>query len=380
MRSIRTPDKAQISISEKTVLLTGTFFSQNWILNHLRPLALSNQVKKVIIVTTFPIDPISKVQTLMPSKRVIRLIGEVPARLLYFIWYALRYRPDMIGGFHLLLNGLLASLLAGVTGARSLYFCGGGPREVLDGGIHGSRLFSLIGRPDFALEKKLVRAINAFDVVISMGPNTIQFFKARGVNTCFQVIPGGIDRSKFMPSKAVSKEYDCIIVGRLESVKRVDTFIKMISLLKAKRKTISAAIVGTGPLQKELQELARDLGVAENITFTGYQSNIEEWLFRSKIFLLPSDSEGLSLALMEAMTCGLPCVVSDVGELAELVEHGKNGFLVKERTPEKFSKFVLDLLDNEKLYSSFSRNARIASAKYSLNESSKRWDKLLASL
>ncbi len=366
--------------SGKTVLLTGTFFSRNWITNHLRPLALSSRVKKVIVVTTFPIEPISKVDVLYPPENMVLLIGDVPARLLYFVMYAFRYRPDLIGGFHLLLNGLLAAFLARIINAKSLYFCGGGPREVQDGGIHGSRLFSLIGRPDPVLERKLIRAVNAFDVVITMGPQAITFFEKKGVNTCFEVIPGGIDRSKFIMLEKSKKEYDCILVGRLEQVKRVDLFLEVINMLKKDRKTISAVIVGTGSLQNDIEKMAENLGVAENVTFAGYQPRIEEWLFCSKVFVLTSDSEGLSLALMEAMTCGLPSVVSDVGELGELVEHGRNGFLVKRRMAEEFSRYVAVLLDDQAMYDSFSRNARTSSAKHELQESAKRWDKLLASI
>jgi len=369
-----------VPVSGKRILLTGTFFSQNWILNHLRPLALSSRVKEVVLVSTFPIDPPPKVIVLYPPKELTKLIGEVPARLLYFTVYSVRHRPDVIGGFHLLLNGLLSSLLSAFLGVRSLYICGGGPREVQDGGIHGSRLFSLIGRPDPLLEKKLIRAVNAFDAVITMGPRAIKFFREKGVGTHFQVIPGGIDRTKFITLEKSKKEYDCILVGRLEQVKRADLFLEMISALKETRKAVSAVIVGAGSLRQDLEKMAEDIGVAGNVIFAGYQPRIEEWLSRSKVFVLTSDSEGLSLALMEAMTCGLPAVVSDVGELGELVEPGRNGFLVKQRTAQDFAKYINFLLKDKKLYDQFSDNARRSAEKYDLRESAKRWDSLLSSL
>ncbi len=246
--------KAKHSPPEKTVLVTGTFFSKNWIMNHLKPLAMSKAVEKLLVVTTFPIHPIPKIHVLYPPERLVRTMGSVPARLLYFTMCAFRYRPDVIGGFHLLLNGLLASFLAKLIRAKSLYFCGGGPREVLDGGIHGSRLFSLMGRKDAILERKLIRALNAFDIVITMGPQAINFFKKRGVNARFEVIPGGIDEMKVPKVEWQKKEYDCILVGRLESVKRVDLFLEVVSLLKAKRKLNSAVIVGDGTLKKRFAE------------------------------------------------------------------------------------------------------------------------------
>ena len=71
------------------------------------------------------------------------MVGGTPARLLTFAWLALRERPHVLGGFHLLLNGLVTQLLARLCGARSLYFCGGGPTEVLDGGVNGSSIYEL---------------------------------------------------------------------------------------------------------------------------------------------------------------------------------------------------------------------------------------------
>src|SRR5262245_50568698 len=105
------------------LLLTGTFHSENWATAHLRPLALSDRCASVTVVAVTPVPAIDKVHSVAPPGWLVRILGAVPARLLAFAWLALTTRPDVIGGFHLLLNGLAAALLAPIVGARSLYFC-----------------------------------------------------------------------------------------------------------------------------------------------------------------------------------------------------------------------------------------------------------------
>jgi hypothetical protein len=92
-----------------SVLLTGTFYSKNWIIHHLAPLAAANAVEKIDLVSTFPLANIQKVRIVKPWGWCIKAFGEVPSRLATFVLRAIVVRPDFIGGFHLLINGLLAN-------------------------------------------------------------------------------------------------------------------------------------------------------------------------------------------------------------------------------------------------------------------------------
>jgi L-malate glycosyltransferase len=78
------------------------------------------------------------------------------------------------------------------------------------------------------------------------------------------------------------------------------------------------------------------------------------------------------------MLCGLPAVVSDVGDLPELVEEGSNGFLVAERTPQAFADRMLALAGDPERLRSFSEAARQAALAYSLERTTGRWDRILA--
>ena len=103
------------------------------------------------------------------------------------------------------------------------------------------------------------------------------------------------------------------------------------------------------------------------------------WLRRARVFVLTSDSEGLPLSTMEAMMCGLPVVASAVGDLSDLVSDGVNGYLIEERTPENFSKRILDLLTNTERLGRFAKAARHSIERHNVDAVIQTWDAILAS-
>jgi glycosyltransferase involved in cell wall biosynthesis len=359
------------------ILLTGTFYSGGWANAHLRPLASSRRCAEVVVISAYPVPPTPGVRLVYPWRWTIRLLGATPARLLAFVNAALRDRPHVIGGFHLLVNGLLAVLLARVVGARSVYICGGGPRELAGGG-YGSenRFFRRMETPDLVVERRLLRAVGAFDLVITRGPRAVDFFRQRGVDTRFEVLTGGIDGEEFHPSPR-APSCDLILVARLGPVKRIDLFLEAIRCAAQRVPDLTAVIVGDGESRPELEALARELGIAARVRFVGHQECVAGWLQQARIFVLTSDSEGLSLSLIEAMMCGLPAVVSDVGELADLVTHGTNGFLVRNRTPEGFAAPIVELLTDRERYGVFAAAAREAALRHSIRRVAARWDEIL---
>ena len=107
-------------------------------------------------------------------------------------------------------------------------------------------------------------------------------------------------------------------------------------------------IVGDGPLRQELETLAAALGLGDAVEFAGQRVDVSSILGRSRVFVLTSKTEGLSLALMEAMMAGLPAVVSDVGDLGDLVRHGENGYLVDVQTPDRFAERIAAILKDRR--------------------------------
>lgn len=360
------------------VLVTGGFPSPNWILNHVRPITRSRRCARVIVVTTTRMPDVPGLLAIYPYAWAIRLLGETPARLFTFVAVAFFRRPHVVGGFHLLVNGLAAALLARLVGGRSLYFCGGGPTEVLGGGAYGeNKLFSRLPAGDAVIERRLLAATRTFDVMVTMGNRAATFFEERSVRRP-HVIPGGIDASRFAANTADAAEL--ILVGRLVPVKQVDVFLDVVRRVRHTHPTVRARIVGDGPLRSELEKQARELGVADTVVFRGRSDAVERELAEAQIFVLTSATEGVSLALLEAMMSGLPAVVPDVGDLRDLVHDGENGFVIESPTAERFADAIVRMLNEPALRRRLAAAARATALPHDVNAVATRWDAILASL
>jgi glycosyltransferase involved in cell wall biosynthesis len=139
--------------------------------------------------------------------------------------------------------------------------------------------------------------------------------------------------------------------------------------------------VGDGPLLDALQRTAGESGLTGNIKFLGGEANVPDVLCCSKLFMLVSPNEGMSIAMLEAMSAGLPAIVTDVGELHSIIEHGKNGFLVKQGAAEEVAILADGVLRDPERLSSMSECAReVVLAKASVAAVAKEWDKVLTNL
>ena len=361
------------------LLLTGTFHSEAWVAAHLAPLVASPLCGRVVVVANDPVPSLAKVEWSRPSPRLVRAMGRTAARLATFAWLAFRSRPHIVGGFHLLLNGLLAIALARVVRARSLFFCVGGTAEVDGGGLYGeNRLFGLMPGPDALVERRLLQAVDAADFVVVMGTGAERSFRARGVRAAIHVIGGGLDPERFSPPSAGAKaEFDLILVGRLAPIKRVDLFLAAVALAAVRRPGMRAVVVGEGPLRAALEEQAARLDLRERVVFAGRQQDVAGWLRRSRVFVLTSDSEGLPLSAVEAMLCGLPVVAPAVGDLADLVEEGVTGHLIAKREADAFVGPLLTLLDDEERRRKAGAAAMARAGRYTIGNASRLWDELL---
>ncbi len=123
----------------------------------------------------------------------------------------------------------------------------------------------------------------------------------------------------------------CLIgtVGRLTPVKGLSYLLQAVSILLRQRVDLRLLIVGDGVIRKDLEVQAHDLGIRENVVFLGHREDTFELMQAMDIFVLPSLSEGISMALLEAMAASRAVVASRVGGIPEIVEDGVEGILVE---------------------------------------------------
>ncbi|MBJ8154233.1 glycosyltransferase family 1 protein [Bacillus toyonensis] len=167
-------------------------------------------------------------------------------------------------------------------------------------------------------------------------------------------IPGvGLDTQRFdtilvdksLKRKELGLPEDAVIilsVGELNKNKNHETVIR--ALAKLNNPAIYYVICGRGPLEDNLRSLSKELGLENRVKLLGYRKDIIEICKAAEIFVFPSFREGLSVALMEAMACGLPVICSDIRGNRDLMENSESGQLVKPNDFEEFAKSINKVL------------------------------------
>lgn len=144
-------------------------------------------------------------------------------------------------------------------------------------------------------------------------------------------------------------EWQFVQAGRLIEKKGLPITLRAFSTFLKKYPNARLTIAGEGSLLPELQKLARELGVTDRVSFTGFvsQEQLREIYYRSHIFLHPSQTgrdgnqEGIPNSMLEAMATGLPVFATDHGGIPEAIENGVSGALVPERDEEALAQALL---------------------------------------
>ena len=131
-------------------------------------------------------------------------------------------------------------------------------------------------------------------------------------------------------------------VARLNPVKRLDILLQAMMALR----DVHTVIVGDGPERAQLRTVSERSGLADRAHFAGQQRDVRTWLAALDVFVLSSDWEGMSNALLEAMAAGLPVVTTAVGGTPEVVVDGETGLLVPPRDPAALAEAIATFLHN----------------------------------
>lgn len=173
-----------------------------------------------------------------------------------------------------------------------------------------------------------------------------------------------------------------ISVGRLHEAKGCPYLIKAMKILKEKYPHILLIVLGEGPEGKKIEEQIKELKLEKNILLLGQKENISEYLNASDVFVMPSLWEGLPIALLEAMACGLPVVATRVGGVPEVVEDGKSGFLVELKNPRGLAEKIIKTLEmsEEERKKMGERGRKIVEKKFSIEQMVKEYENLYQEL
>lgn len=205
--------------------------------------------------------------------------------------------------------------------------------------VHGEANVA-VKRETFAGRLRLALMVRMVDGFVALTDAArVELIAAGASPDRIDMIPNPIDIEYFRPPTSRERadarrglelpgtDFVCLFVGRLDPVKRVDLLIRAWGGgIGESHRPAQLLVVGDGPESERLTSLAKELA-SRTLRFEGSSNDILRYLHAADLFVLPSDSEGLPMALLEAMCAGLCCVVSGLPGYRGLIEHGRTGLI-----------------------------------------------------
>ena len=253
-------------------------------------------------------------------------------------------------------------------------------------GTYGKRSCYKIGwehnhyHGDMSYADKVTKSAKNLDALVLVSDSLRKFYKKQLANTkckCFYV-PNILDTVPERLSRLNEKRL--ISVGRLSREKAYEDLLDVFQLIHKKEPSWRLDIIGDGAQKNLLGDRIFAEGWTDCVKLHGFQDKtyINNLLSKSSIYLMSSITESFGIVLIEAMSHGLPCVAFDSAEGAtELIEDGKNGFLISYRNKEEYAKKVIELIQNKKERTQLGKNGRETSLCFTSDKVKRDWMKVL---
>lgn len=317
---------------------------------------LPSDLRATVVAPLVPYGPVEVDDFVhgVPVHRIsyprLRLIGGL-IMLIRLAWYILARRRQ-IDAIHCHVANTMAAVCSGLGGILGI------PVLIKLTGMtelrHG--ILSTRRTPGLALKRWLIKrasGLQAISIELEAGLIAKGFDPLR-----IHLIPNAVNTNLFAPSNedhgvlrgALGIEADFIgcFIGRLVPEKALDILIRAWDQAIPRDASAALVFVGSGPLEKELKRLAKDLGREGQIHFAGFindKDKIADYWRIADIGLLTSDFEGLSNALLEAMASAVPMIGSRVSGNSDLIKPGETGWLFEPRREDQLAACLLDAFE-----------------------------------
>jgi len=230
--------------------------------------------------------------------------------------------------------------------------------------LHGTDI-TLVGNDPSYLETTRF-GIEQSDAVTAVSESLRQSTRNQlGIANTISIVPNFIDPARYEANRgalgarrwAQPGERVLVHISNFRPVKRVldvvETFRRVLDRMPAR-----LVLVGDGPDRSQVEAYCRQNRICHAITFVGNLPLVEEALVGADLFLLPSETESFGLAALEALSCEVPVIATDVGGLPEVVSHGECGYLLPVGDVEAMAEAALDLLSDDDKRREFGRAGR----------------------
>ena len=185
------------------------------------------------------------------------------------------------------------------------------------------------------------------------------------------LLHNAVDYQRFYKEKthmAESSKIHLVNTGSFVNKKNQKFLVEVAKILAEKNTDFELHLLGDGENRAMLEEKTRALNLSGHVFFHGNIHYVEEWLWRSDIYVHSATYEPLGLALLEAMSAGLPVVALDGRGNRDIIVQGKNGYIIPEQNPETFAAKIVELWNNKAKYKEMSLWAQDFAKNYDIKE------------
>jgi len=184
----------------------------------------------------------------------------------------------------------------------------------------------------------------------------------------YHYLKNAINYNKFNNENLKSKKgnLQLINIGSFQAKKNQTFLIDIAQTLKENKIKFHLTLIGDGNLRKAVEKKVTDLELENEVSFTGNIPNVQDYLSKSDIYIHSAFYEPFGLVLLEAMASGLPVVTLDGKGNRDIIEEGKNGYMIYEQDAEKFANTIIKLWNNKKKMEEISRYANEYAKQYDI--------------
>jgi len=347
-----------------------TALLSNYKLNtNLMGMINSRKVSEIILVRRWPLEGVAKLRNVNPPGLWNR------CKLLYELWrfvtimkILLKEDVNAIIGIQMVLHGLQVAIAGWLT--RTPFILSAIGSDIY---VHMRKNWErLFLRPAFT---------GAFAILVKGSKSSKMLVEARISPRKIFVSQDYQDENRFAP-KDMKKRWDLLFIGNLLPVKRVHALIEAVAEVSQDLKGIRLGILGDGLEKGRLERLVQELGIDQSVDFIGRKDDVENYINSARAVILVSRSEGMPAVAIESIFCGVPVILTDVGDIGDIFIHGENALLIPVGDKKALLAAIRQLLTDDELYEHLREGALKTrerhSQRWNLEGQVREWERVLS--
>lgn len=233
--------------------------------------------------------------------------------------------------------------------------------------VHGFHFYKGAGKLHNLIYHSIEKFLSYFtDVIVAVNHEDYEAARKMHQRKGTYQIPGvGLDREYFYETSLAQKKearkelqvenkFFILSVGELRENKNPEVIIRAIALLKNQGIDITNfryGLLGAGKQEPELRKLVEEKGLARNVVFYGYQTDVRPYLKAADLLAFPTIREGLGMAALEALAMGVPVLAADNRGTREFMIDKENGYVCKKNVPEEYAELIMKMYQEQTLWS-----------------------------